>query len=429
MAETFFQGKYESHLREIFPRDILGIKKIISSIFILQYGEWLQNKSIPQSEEIFSRAVSFALRDIPLASERKTSLLQAILDAGKLSETKKEFFKVSDTISRDPFYALVEDFSLDGEISREEFVLLQSAFSREQNFLRALESLPEDTKKLFLSHIHLALENNIAEKKSGFEQEYHAELKHLEARGYNVGVFAKRVARFYYKTPWKYRKYEHPKRRLRRTMKLALLQLLRLKLWNIDAQKILEQFEAGESFEDYFFILYKLLEIIDEHPKSEEIYSVLDNEDTIQTEVLSAEENKKKILQGDFLVMKIANMFSKTDALEEEHILEEGMLGKILDTSTDIVGEDVYFNREQEHAGIYAQASDVSWEQEDEEDFDSMPPETAYEILKHRFEQVEEKKRQAFGTGDYNAIDEYNEDLLDISSKLEKLSKILYLEE
>lgn len=429
MAEKFFREKYETHLKEIFPRDVLGVKKIMSTLFILQYGEWLQSGDMPKSEEIFNKVTAYALSSLALSSERKESLLQAVLDFWSFSETRKEFFEVTDDISRDPFFALVEDFSLDGEISKEEYEILHHEFSKEWNFLKALERLPDEVKNMFKKHIHLTLEHNLSEKKESFEWEYSKELKALKVRGYNVWVFARRISRFYYKTPGKYRKYEHPKRRLRRTMKLALLQILRVKLWNIDAQRILEKFEAGESFEDYFFLLYKLLEVIDENPSSEEIYSALKNEESIKNEVFSAEENKKKILEWESLVMSIASLFSRSESKLEEGELDEGLLGKILDESTDIIGEEVHFNREDDMAGVYAETSEENASQESQDELDSMSPRAAYELLSLQFQRIEEEKREAFLKWEYEAIDTFNNRLLDIQVKVEKLSKILGLEE
>jgi hypothetical protein len=118
---------------------------------------------------------------------------------------------------------------------------------------------------------------------------------------------------------------------------------------------MLERFEAGENFEDFFMILFRLLEVINESPNKEEIYSILKLDEEIQDDVFTAEENKQKILAGESLVMKIASLFSKGDGKHDESDITDGLLDKILDESTDIVGEDVYFNREHENAGIYAQ--------------------------------------------------------------------------
>jgi hypothetical protein len=208
---------------------------------------------------------------------------------------------------------------------------------------------------MFHSHIEQILSHEHSSKKSEFQSEYSVELKNLEDKGINIDPVIVFVSRSYYKTPGKLKKYEHPKRRMRRTFKIALLKLLRTKLGNIDASIMLEKFEEGQSFEDFFMLLFKIMEIVNENPEGKEIFTILDLQEDTQDEVFTAEENKQKILAGESLVMKIASLFSKGDAKQEEQEIGDGMLEKILDESTDIVGEDVYFNREEENAGIYAQ--------------------------------------------------------------------------
>lgn len=215
-------------------------------------------------------------------------------------------------------------------------------------------------------------------------------------------------------------------RRMRRTFKIALLKLLRAKLWNIDAQIILERFESWENFEDFFMLVFKLLEVVNEDPNSQEIYSILKLDEEIQDDVFTAEENKQKILAGESLVMKIASLFWKWTHKEWEEQLEDWILDKLLDENTDIVWEDIYFNREQENAWIYAKSwEEDQSEQEDEIDYDSISPSVAYEMLQHQFHSVEEEKRKAFLEWEYDEIDVFNEKLLTIESKLSKLCLIL----
>jgi len=77
---------------------------------------------------------------------------------------------------------------------------------------------------------------------------------------------------------------------------------------------MLEKFENGESFEDYFILIYKLMEIIDENPSNEEVFTLSEIEESTTQIVYTAEENKQKILDGESLVMRIAGLFSRADA-------------------------------------------------------------------------------------------------------------------
>lgn len=427
-AENMFKKNYSQKLEEIFPRDILWAKKIIAGRFIVNYVD------NPEKNNIFEKVVSDTIQTLPLSKERQNSLIENILRASELWESLQTQFWDKTDISRDPFFALVEDFSLDGDISREEFVILQQSYQQEGDFLKALESLSVSMREMFHSHIALTLSNQENEKQWEFESEFSQELHDLKNRGINIEPVVVFVSKSYYKTPGKYRKYEHPKRRMRRTFKIALLRLLRAKLWNIDAKIMLERFEQGESFEDFFMLLFKLLEVVNENQDSREIFSLLNLDDDIQDEVFTAEKNKQKILAWESLVMSIASLFSRGDAKKEEQELWEWMLEKILDDTTDIVWGDVYFNREDENAGIYANQTPPQpspWqgegdnEEEEEINYDNMSPEVAYEILKKQFHDTEDKKRNAFWEGRYDDIDIYNDSLLNIQSKLEKLSKLL----
>jgi len=427
LAEKSFDDIYLHRLEEIFPRDILWAKKLIKWSFLIDYVDSIHAGQDIDSRELFKKSVASVIHTLPLNAERKSRLEANILSASDLSVSLQSYFAVRDDISRDPFFALVEDFSIDGEISKEEFLLLQQSYESHGDFLKSLEVLPEHIKNMFHWHIEMTLRNDLSSKRWEFEWEFSAELKALSDKGVNIEPVIIFVSKYYYKTPGKYKKYEHPKRRMRRTFKIALLKLLRVKLWNIDAQILLDRFEAGESFEDFFMLLFKLLEVVNEDPSGEEIYSILKLDEEIQDDVFTAEENKKKILAGESLVMKIASLFSKSHREWIETEMDEGMLEKVLDESTDMIWDELYFNRPvEENAWIYYDW-ESSWEDDDDDelDYESMSPEVAYEMLEHRFHSIEEEKRKAFLEGNYDEIDAFNDTLLDIESKLTKLCKIL----
>jgi hypothetical protein len=296
-AERVFEENYRERLEDIFPRDVLGVKKYIAGYFEIAYVDALESGKTIEKKAIFQRSVEKVIKSVPLSAERKRELTDNILKISSIPETLQSYFAAREDISRDPFFALVEDFSLDGDISREEFFILQQSYQKERDFIKALDSLPEQTREMFHEHIEKIFSHENSPKREAFESEYHQELKNLQKRGFNVQPVVVFVSRCYYKNPGKLKKYEHPKRRLRRTFKMALLKLLRAKLGNIDAEIFLKRFEEGEYFEDFFLLLYKLLEVVDENPKSEEIYSVLKLDEETQSVVYDAEKTKEKILE------------------------------------------------------------------------------------------------------------------------------------
>jgi len=246
------------------------------------------------------------------------------------------FLRDNSDISRDPFFALVEDFSLDGNISQEEFLLLQEEFSRKKDFIAALEVLPPRLKKLFEVHIGFVLGGENSQKQHSFETEYGSEIASLQKRNINFVPVISFVAKSYYKTPGKYRNFESPKRRMSRSFKLALLKLLRTKLGNIDIESILRRFEECENFEDYFFLLYQLLEVVNERKETKEAFSLEEEEEEIQKDIFDAEQTKKKIIEGESLVVKISQLFARGDKKEEDAQGEE-FLKKYLADDTDIL--------------------------------------------------------------------------------------------
>lgn len=430
IAEKYVEGKYKGILEEVFPRDVLGAKRMILWISILEYWEQLLQWSIGDIVEIFDAALKQSIQTLPLSEENKISLKKNISSYISFSQEREQILEKTSDISREPFFALVEDFALDGEISREEYMVLKNQYEKEWDFIKALETLPQNIRELFHAHISMSLEQNLGNKKELFQSEYHNELQALTKKWIDIDAVVFYVSRFYYKTPGRYRKYEHPKRRLRRTMKLALLKLLRMKLWNIEAEKILQRFEEGECFEDYFMILFRLLEVLDENPSKKEIHQVLENIDELDSQVHKAEETKNKILVGESLIMNIAWLLWLIDTKIHEKGIDVELLEKVLDTSTDIVWDEIHFNREsdEEMAWIYAETSESLEEDDEYKELNYASPEVSYEILSRKFHKTEEKKRRAFAEGRFDDIDLYNEELLVLETKLEKLLKIFEIE-
>ena len=427
VAENTFEERYTAKLEEIFPRDVLGAKKLIKGSFIIAYVDNLESETSwgKWVEKIFQNSVNKVVSTLPLSSEKKNSLTEHILRLTGKSEALEQYFQRVDDLSRDPFFALVEDFSMDGEISREEFLLLSESYGKTGNFMWAIEWLPENLRKMFEWHIHNIFWKNLSERVEEFEWEYSPELQKLQHKGFNIWPVVRFISRSYYKTPGKLRKHEDPRRRLRRTMKMSLLRLLRIKLWNIDAEKMLQKFESWESFEDFFIMLYELMEIVGENPEGKEVFSLLDDTEETQEEVISAEETKKKILEWEELTANISSLLWETDGKLEWELFE-----KILEDDTHFHGDEVQFaHGDTEMAWIYAENNSDNWDDDEEQEGDLIDVwdtlEWNYESLKNKFQDLDEKKRKAFWLWEYDLIDKYNEELMRIESKIIKLSKLL----
>ncbi len=418
-AERNFDEQYKAKLEHIFPRDILWAKKYISWLFSIAYVNDVQTWNDVNIWDIFKDSVEKTVSSLPLSSSDKKTLSENILWVSR----KEVLIWASRELSQDPLFPLIEDLASEEHISKEEFLLFEKEYKKHSNFIKSLEVLPSSVRNIFHKHLEYILSDNHQEKQEEFHSEYHQELQTLEHKGYNIEAVMVFVSRSYYKSPGKLRKYEHPKRRMRRTFKIALLKLLRTKLWNVQASILLERFESGEYFEDFFLLIFELLEIINENPDGEEVFSTLKLDDDTESLVHKAEVTKEKILNGEKITANISSLIGETDSHMEWWVLE-----KILDEDTDLVGDELHFAREDDKAGIYAQNTENPEQEEEEDEYENMSPEIAYELLKKQFQDVEQEKRSAFLEGRYDDIDVYNDSLITLESKLEKLTKLLGVE-
>lgn len=177
---------------------------------------------------------------------------------------------------------------------------------------------------------------------------------------------------------------------MRRTFKIALLRLLRLKYSEFDSENILKLFENCETFEDYFFLLSRFFDILAENPEAPEIYQSFDEEITLKSLVLTAEQTQEKILNGESIIARISKLFSKNESSQES-----ALLAKTLDASTDLIGEELHFAHN-ENAGIFKQAEEKQRQEDEEENYENMSPETAYELLSYEFQKLQNEKQKCF---------------------------------
>ena len=172
-------------------------------------------------------------------------------------------------------------------------------------------------------------------------------------------------------------------------------------------------------------LLYKLLEVVNEDVEWDEIYSLLDMQEETEELVVTAEETKKKILEWEELTASISSLLWDTDGKREWEMFE-----KLLDDDTHFHGDEVQFaHGDTDMAWIYAESTSDDWDDEEEQEDDLIDVwdtlEWNYESLKMKFQDLDEKKRKAFWLWEYDLIDEYNEELMRIESRIIKLAKLL----
>lgn len=207
---------------------------------------------------------------------------------------------------------------------------------------------------------------------------------------------------------------------------MALLKLLRLKFGSVNIELLLKRFESCTSFEDFFLLLYKLFEIVEEEQETQESFYIQEKKDIVEDIFLQAEERKDKILAGEKVTAHISHIISEADTT-----LEQGVLEKILDSDTHFLGENIHFSHGVESAGIYAQIQKEREEKEleDEEIQEIIESDDTlqgkYEALKTYFFELDEVKRKAFLLGEYEEIDHINDKLIRLDSQIQKLSLLL----
>lgn len=425
-AQQVFLSEYEIMLENIFSSDSFGIKWLLTAYFELTYVDMKSKTDDINIWDIFQKSLTKSLVWLPLSSEKKQEFKKLILQLQSSQKPKTELYHSSEQLIHDPYFPIIEDMAIDGVLTREEFYALEFSYTRNGwDLKKTLNILTPQVRALIFSAIEHYESLNRNESEVMFRNEYAREIWSLEKSWIQTSQVIAFVARSYYKNPGRYKKYEHPKRRLKRTFKLSLLRLLRKKLGNIDAENILRRFEEGETFFDLFHIISEILEILPENPQSYEVYTASNALEEAEDILSEAESTQEKILKWQKLTTSVSKLIGETDAE-----LDSEVLSRLLDASTDFVWEDIYFRSNLEEAWVLAEGKKIQESDDDEEDDDysKLSPRWAYEAIKNDFLALEKEKTKAFLEGRYDDIDTYNEKLFVMQRKLEKLAIILWEE-
>ena len=428
-AQQIFLEEYEEVLASVFWEKKPELLSLLRAYFEIHYVDAkLQNWGI-HHKKILENALRNICGDLPLSSEKKKILLQSLQTLIQFKKPKSELYHYSQQLQHHPYFPLIEDMALDWDLSREEFYALEFAFSDSSwDFTKTLDLLPPELSKRLKLMIDRYINIDRQESERSFREEYAPEITHLQEKWIETSQVIVFVARSYYKNPGRYKKYEHPKRRLKRTFKLALLRLLRKKLGMIDAENIAKRFEEWDSFIDAFMLLYELLEILPENPQSHEVYQASDALENAEDILTQSENIEEKILKWQKVTTEITRLIWDVESEMDGDILE-----RFLDESTDLIWQEIYFRDESESAWILSewkksQESDDNEDEQDDKKYEKLSPRWAFEAIKEDFFELEKEKTKAFLDGRYDDIDIYNERLFVMQKKLEKLAVLLWEE-
>jgi len=422
-GKELFDERFWGLLEWVFQRDILGAKKAISTLWQIDYVDSMRGWEWCDERMIFEKNVKKVLQYLPLWSENREDLWVAILWLSEVDSWLLENYFSETSFRRDTLYPIIEWLFIEWEISREEYALIESSYNDHGNIHEALWKLPHGVRNMILEDVSAYTSWSESEKEQNFHDEYHRELAELHGAWYDVFPIKRFVARSYFKNPGKLRKCEHPGRRLRRTFKMALLRILKMKFGSVDAEKLLRQFDQCETFQEMFILLYKLFEVLGENDENKESFQILEETELIEKLVIRAEDTKEKILEWEKITADISSLIWETDAELDEWILE-----KILEDDTHFHWDEILFaHGDDDMAGAYSEASSVWDEEEDERDvIDSWDTlEWNYENLKEYFHEIDEDKRKAFLEWKFEHVDDINAKLVSIQSKIEKVAKLI----
>jgi len=424
-SKKIFEDEYEQALNTLLPDDILGTKKSIALVFTIEHSENLASWTETSNEDILKKSIIKVCNSLPLNGDIKNILAHSLLSQVNGKSLNSSQVLPQSNIQRDPLFPILEDIFKDWQISGEEFLLLQHHYNKHSSFTDSLESISSTSKKAVKWEIGELSATNFSERKELFESEFSVPIQNLKKRGYKVAPVISFVSKSYYKPK---NRFEKDKNRLRRTWKIALLKMLWIRFWSFDIESVLQQFDNCESFEDFFLLFYKLFEIIGEDDEAQTSFHAKEEKELVTSILEDADQKKEKILKWEKATANISSIISETDWQ-----LEEWMLEKILESWTHFIGSDIHFWHEDDMAWIYAEDNEREDEDEEEDEKEQIDPwntlEWNYEKLKEYFFELDDLKRQAFASWDYDEIDRINDKLIRLESQLIKIWKLLWRDE
>jgi len=424
-GEEQFAERYEKLLEDVFPRDVLWAKAAISALWQIEYVDQIRLGNNPELSDIFEKKVAVVLSHLPLSSENKADLTTAIVWISSSKKELRENYFSETWFEYDTLFPIIEGLLAEGDISPEEYSLIERWYKESWNMTESLWKLPENIRNIVLEDIGAYTTASDSSRDEAFHSEYYQELAELHGAWYDVFPIKRFLSKSYYRNPGRLRKREHPARRLRRTYKMALLRILKMRFGSIDAEKLLRQFDECKTFQEMFLLLYKLFEVLWENDENTESFIVVEEANIIEKIVLTAEQTKEKILEWEKITADISSLISDTDAEIEQWILEE-----ILDDDTHFHGDEILFSHgeEKDMAGAYSESSHIELEEDEEETAIIQSGDTLswkYEALKEHFHKIDDDKRKAFLEWEFERVDEINLRLVSVQSKIEKIAKLL----
>lgn len=408
--EKDFDLKYSSFLKNIFKSDILWVKRFVSAYFQL---EKIDN-SWKSDLEIFKNSLKKSIENIPLSKEKKENLAEKILNLEKNKDFLSEKILDNSDISKDVNFPILEDLEKKWVLQKVDIVDISLAYKQKKNFLESLDWIWKEKKEILKQHFFDLNNTKTSDKVENFKNDFKDEINSSQ----NLKIYPN-LLNFIWKNYTKLRlsnKVETKKERLKRMFKISFLKLYRLKYCGIDINEILKKIENSEDLDSLVNLLIKFFEELRQNPQLQKDYVVLDEVEETEKIISEAEDNKLKSIFTEEKIIKASSVLE-----EVEKKLTNKDLEKILSDEVDLI----WWNLIDRNVWVFAEAIAEKQEQIEEVEEDYLIKK--FEELKQEVFELDEEKRKMFLVWDYDKIDELNEKLIEVTKKIEKMKKLLWI--
>lgn len=420
-VEKDYNENYRDFVESFFKTDVLGAKKSISALFQL---EAFNGKKGSESLKI---ALNKGLKILPIQEEKRELLALKIMNLEWKKTGVSDIITKNTNIEHSTNSPILESLLKQKIINNEDILIISSKYETTKDIRLSLRDISKDKRDIILKYFYELNSTKKLERTSNFKQEYSSEIKALEKK-YSWPVIdwvVSFVGRNFFKMkPYK-KRLESKKLRLRRTFKIALLKMLRIKYSWFNIEKLLKQIDSLDDFESMFKLIMKLIDVIPENNELLEKFSIQEEVDEVEEVVQEAEWNKQKILDWEENIIQISEKIREMDGIFAESDLEE-----LLDEDTDFIWDEVKMRKEEQNTNTNSpvvpflkgdEGSDESVDVDDK----NINIEEEYEKLKDQLLKVEKKKQKLFASWEFNLLDEINDQLLEIMVKMDKISKLM----
>ena len=416
VIETEYKEEYSDFFDKLFKNDNLGIKRYISVSFQL---EKLDNPEIENKDNL-KISLNKIIDTFPLNIEKKEVLKDKLLILEENKEKVSDIFIKNTYLHKNYNFPILESLEKLNFLDKNDLIKMSLKFKETNNFLDSISILSNNKRDLVTRHYYELNNTKKDERIDNFKNDFKEEIINSK----NIQIYPK-VLKFIWKNYFKLRlnnRLESKKDMLKRIFKIAFLKLYRLKYSWIDITSILNRIDSLDDLDSMINLLLKFFEQLKQNPNLQKDYIVSDEIDEVKEIWVEAEENKEKVL------------FSEKNTIKANRLLEEwekyilwGELDELLDENVDLVWNN--FIKRNIKINSWILNDNNIFEDEDVDELEEeIDLEEYYNKLKIEFEQLEKSKNKLFLEWNYDILDDINNELLELIIKLEKVSKLLWLE-